>query len=485
MADGPKLDNLFSVDIEQALLGAFLVDNGKIAVARANVRPEDFYDPLHQHLAECCFDLEERGKLVTPLTLQVWGKHHPGFAVVGGLDYLANLAMAAPAMANAPEYAQIVAEYALKRRAHSALTEASDAILAGKEVEASLKPVITAADDIADRHAAKAADLDAFRQGEELLHRISHQAIDEDFAIKTGIAPLDEILGGLYPETLTVIGGRPGMGKSILGANLIRQAALQGVAADWWSIEMPGRECSARLMADEDFDVAAREGWKGLKYEDLVKMRATPATMERAALANRRLADLPISIIAEERVTVGRVAGITRARCAREPKKRRLVVVDHLHIMTPEERYKGNRVYELSEITGGFKRLAKRTGTAVVLLCQLSREIERRDDKRPTMPDFRDSGSIEQDADVVLGVYRPEYYAAQEIRQAKTEEQRTNAETRARQSEKVLEIPVLKQRSGATKDDIQCFIDIRAGAIRSEHPLADGAQTGLALNQLA
>lgn len=257
--------------------------------------------------------------------------------------------------------------------------------------------------------------------------------------------------------------------NSVLGENLVRQAALQGVPADWWSIEMPARECTARLICDQDYDDAIDGGFKPLHYEDLVKMRINSGGMERSVLANGDIRGLDISIFSEDRVTMSRIAAVTRARVARNPGLR-LIVIDHLHILMPEERYRGRRVDELSEITGAAKRLAKRTGSIVVLLAQLSRDIEKRDDKRPFMADFRDSGSIEQDADVVLGLYRGEYYANAAIRSAKTDEQKTKAVAEYEACVKTLEIDVLKQRSGQTKTT-KCFIDIASSAIRAVEPV--------------
>ena len=483
---------LHDITAEQALIGAFLRAPAEtVSIARSIVAAEDFYDPLHQMVVELIYSFEEEGRAISPVTLNAWIKHNPAVKSLDdnlppgreGEFYLASMAAGAARDPNIAGLADLVADFSLRRQAVEAMTE-SHTLLTGKgmpgpqPIMPALSVVVEVADRISEKQESKQAHTGAADQGDILLKAISHQAIDQtEFGMRTQLGELDEILGGLYPETLGVAGGRPGMGKSVLGENLCRAAAYQAIPADWWSVEMPSRECVARLQCDEDYDEARRQGWKGLHYEDLVKMRANGTHFERAVLANGRLRELDISIFAEDRVTMSRIAAVTRARAARKPGFR-LVVIDHLHILMPEERYRGRRVDELSEITGQAKRLAKRTGACVVLLAQLSRDIEKRDDKRPYMSDFRDSGSIEQDADVVLGLYRGEYYANAAIRSAKSEELRTKAVNEYDACRHVLEIEILKQRSGDTKS-VKCFIDIASSAIRGQEPVAES------VNQLA
>lgn len=492
---------LEDIELEQELIGAILADPGaRVSIARAIVAPSDFANNLHEYILDLIYQFDEEGRGISPISLNSWIKHNPALAETNrnwgrvdasdlppgreGAFYLATLARFARPDANVAALAEMILDYSLRRQAVWAMGEAED-MLTGRELAApqpimpSLERVVRIADEISERQTSRTAELGAAEQGDILLKQISHQAVAEtEFGMRTNMGELDQVLGGLYPETLIVAGGRPGMGKSVLGEALCRQAALQGIPADWWSIEMPARECTARLICDQDYDLAVEQRLKPLHYEDLVKMRASAGQMERAVLANGELRQLDISVFSEDRVTMSRIAAVTRARVARKPGLR-LIVIDHLHILMPEERYRGRRVDELSEITGAAKRLAKRTGSIVVLLAQLSRDIEKRDDKRPFMSDFRDSGSIEQDADVVLGLYRGEYYANAAIRSAKTEELRTKAVREYDECAKVLEIEVLKQRSGETKTT-KCFIDIASSAIRAARPEPGGvAQLGL------
>jgi replicative DNA helicase len=488
---------LSDVELEQTLIGVMLRDQGAaVAAARAVVAPSDFSEPLHEYVVELIYQFDEEGRAINPMTLNAWIKHNPALQETNrlfsedyppgkeGAFYLSTLARAAPYDANTAAIAEMLLDFSLRRQAVWAMGEAED-MLTGRGLAApqpimpALENVVRIADEISEKQTSRTMELGAAEQGDILLRQISHQAVAEtEFGMRTNLGELDRVLGGLYPETLIVAGGRPGMGKSVLGEALCRQAALQGIAADWWSIEMPARECTARLICDQDYDLSIQERLDPLHYEDLVKMRATAGQMERAVIANGDMRQLPISIFSEDRVTMSRIAAVTRSRVARKPGMR-LIVIDHLHILMPEDRYRGRRVDELSEITGAAKRLAKRTGSIVVLLAQLSRDIEQRDDKRPFMSDFRDSGSIEQDADVVLGLYRGEYYANAAIRSAKNEEQRTKAIREYEECAKSLEIEVLKQRSGETKTT-KCFIDIASSAIRPERPEPGmAAQLGL------
>jgi replicative DNA helicase len=478
---------LYDDATEQTLLGAMLAHPERhTSVARAIVQPSDFFHEIHQLICELIFSFDEEGRAISPVSLNAWIKHNPAVEQINKLEreeappgreaafYLANLARYYGSTPDVTPLAEMVLDLSIRRRAVWAIGEAEDAIT-GRGVSTpqaimpALEGVVRIADEISEKQTSRTVELGAGDQGDALLRQISAQAVtQQEFGMRLS-GELGQVLGGLFPENLIVAGGRPGMGKSVLGENLCREAALQGIPADWWSIEMPSRETSARLICDQDYDQAIEQGLKPLHYEDLVKMRATGGQLERATLANGLIRELPISVFSEDRVTMSRIAAITRARVARRPGLR-LIVIDHLHILMPEDRYRGRRVDELSEITGAAKRLAKRTGSIVVLLAQLSRDIEKRDDKRPFMADFRDSGSIEQDADIVLGLYRGEYYANAALRTAKDDSQTSKAEFELEKCRNVLEIEVLKQRSGETKTT-KHFIDIASSAIRPEKPI--------------
>lgn len=459
------------LELEQAMLGAFLLDNRTIALAAEVLKPSDFSEEIHAHICELAYQFEDEQKPVTPLTLNVWVKSFPDVEKLGGANgYMMKLVEACPSSRPVLEWARILVSLRERRDVTYALEDALDELSSAKPVIQAIKPVVDIVDKVTDSLIAAGAKTQAHDHGDTMMREIDQQALTgEIYGCRTGLEPLDNLIGGLYPEQFIVLGGRPGMGKSILGGTFALAAARQDYAVDWWSIEMSAGECVARALCDIDYDMALQEGLKPLHYEDLVKRRATPGQMERAARANILLRDLDISIFARARVTMDEISGVSRARAARQPGKKRLVVIDHMHIIMPSDRYRGRRVDELSEITGAGKRLAKRLEAPVVELAQLSRDIEKRDNKQPYMSDFRDSGSIEQDADVVASVYRHEYYAEKALKEARDDVQRTKAELECVATKGKLEIGVHKQRSGRTAT-AEVFIDVKSSVVRSEDP---------------
>lgn len=486
MADSIK-HPLFDYGVEQALIGSMLADTTTISIARAHVEPTDFYDEAHQLIVQLIFDFDEEGRAVTPITLNSWVKHNPAVQQLNkifGEDlppgmaasfYLGRLALDAPALPNVSAYAASVADLAQRRGAVWALGEAQDEITAREKgtpapILLALAPVIQIADDIAEKQMGVGVSTLAIDRGHATLRQIEEQVNSkEEFGVQTLLEPLDKLIGGLYPENLVIVAGRPGMGKSILACYLLMSAARQSYAADYWSVEMPSREVMARILCDIDYDLALKERYEPMQYRDIVRMKMDNTKFERAALANQQLLGLNINIIDRNRVRMGDIVSASRARAARSPNKRRLIVIDHLHILQADDRYRGNRVNELSEMTAAAKRLSRQISGTVVLLSQLSRDIEKRDDKRPQLSDLRDSGSIEQDADAVLGLYRGQYYAKHAIRAAKNPEQRAKALLDYDNTAGIMEIGVLKQRSGET-ETAEVFVDEKSSVLRSYNP---------------
>lgn len=479
------------MDLEQAVIGSMLADPHTIASARAGVQATDFYDSLHRILVQLIFDFDEEGRAISPVTLNSWVKHTPeaqefAEAVHQNIDnesppgtevfgYLAGLVEAAPALPNIPAYCSLISDYAQRRAVIWAMGEAEDLITARERgvpapILDALAPVIQISDDIAEKQMGVGVSTLAIDRGHEMLRQIEAQVNSkEEFGVQTKLEPLDKLIGGLYPDNLVIVAGRPSMGKSILACYLCVAAARQGYLADYWSIEMPSREVMARIVCDVDYDLALAERYEPMQYRDIVRMKMTNTMFERAALANQQLLGLDINVIDRSRVRMGDIVSATRASHGRNPKKKRITIIDHLHILQADDRYRGNRVNELSEMTGAGKRLAKQTESTVVMLCQLSRDLEKREDKRPQLSDLRDSGSIEQDADVVLTVYRGQYYAKQAIRAAKNQEQRNKALVDYDATANLMEIGVPKQRSGEV-ETAEVFVDEKSSVLRSYNP---------------
>lgn len=463
----------FDVSVEQAVLGACIADNATIDVVTDLLDSDSFYDPLHQRIYETICALRSEGA-VTPLIVHSVMKADAGLRELGGHRYLADLAAAAPALANLQQVSQILVDLAARRTviriaeelvnaAYDPPGEISSTKLA-EDAAAALGDVASGTKTGALRKAVSAGDA-----AHGLLRTIEQQATAaRPLIIPTGLSRLDHILGGWLPGKFYVVGGRPGMGKSVLGTNFCRVAAQAGFQADYYSGEMGGEELSARLLCDLDFDRCAADGLKPLVYQDFEHLRASSESMTRAAEAQRALRELPIDIFDSGLLSIEWIDANTRRRMRRSPG-RRLIVIDHLQLThSTSMRRGGNRVEEIAAITGKTKALAKDTGASIVFLSQLGRDVEGRDDKYPRQSDFRDGGSIEQDADGLLGIVRPSRYTAEKIRSARNEEQRSAAIIAADAAKGVLEIGVLKNRSGPEADYFKVFIEEKASAVRDE-----------------
>ncbi len=468
----------YDIETEQGLLGLSLIHPHLIPVIRAEASAADFYEEVHQQLFELVYEFDDEQRAVTPITLNAWAKHLPGFKEVGGHTYLMSCAQAAPAIERANSehrmvrnMARHVAEMRVRREAESALLDAHEKLKRGDPTAESLIEVSKLSDDMqgrlqAGRHVSSASDA-----GFELTEQIEKQAVSEiAYGCTTGLRALDDLLGALLPGDLIIVAGRPGMGKSVLGTHFSKVAAQSGWSADYWSLEMPARQLAARFMADLDYDRSIEEQRKALLYSNLVKLRADQADLQHAAEAAVALKDLDITIFDAETVTIEHIGGVSRARAA-ATKKRKLFVVDHLGLIEPDHRYVGRKVDELGQITKRAKQIAKRTESPVVLLCQLSRKVEERPDRRPILSDLRDSGAIEQDADVVLTLYRGAYYAEMDVRQAKSSDARDKALAEQAATVDKLEIGVEKNRAGVAGKSAHVFIDIKHSAVRDEKPM--------------
>jgi replicative DNA helicase len=481
-ADEEPATHFFDIDIEQALLGALMIDEKAIARASAGCEPDDFYDPTHQTIADFIFRSNAEGHAVTPLTVKAALRTDPGLiqiAQAGNTEdpgrYLFSLARACPAMPNIEDYCRIIADLRAKRDANDAMAYAKD-LLADGEIDTgtALGPLIEVYDRAQargrlaeDSHSIGEASAALLREAEDAERR------GERIAVPTGLSNLDDVIGGFYPENLIIAGGRPGMGKSVLAWTFAKAAALAGWSPHFFSLEMAKREVSARAIAEYDYEQAIAAGKKPLAYNSLLHRKGLTADeWDRAIAAQGALSSLPIEVCDRGKLNINQIAGLSRARASRGSGRSRgpFILIDHLQIIAATDRQKNrNRNDEIAEMTGGGKQLAKRLSCPVVILSQLRREVDQRDDKHPQISDFREGGSIEQDADILIGLYRPFYYAAQAIRSAKTQEAKTNAESVAEKQKNLLEMELLKNRNGPTKT-VEAWIDVRSSVIRDSDP---------------
>jgi len=455
----------YDVEVEQALLGAILVDNQALERVQALIRPEHFYDPLHARIFETMSQAMERGSFaLTPLTLHAAMKADPGLIEVGGTAYLAGLAQAAPALPNVRDFARILHDLAVRRKL---IRIGEDIVNTAYEAPTEKGP----ADQIAEAEKALYAVSESSKYGEGPLdfHEALRRAVESAekaqarggriSGVTSGFTDIDQLLGGLQPSDLLILAGRPGMGKTALGTNMAFHAArayIQDMEAGaeiprgspvlFFSLEMAAQQLSARILAEQ----TEIEMWK------IRNGRFSESEWEKFVLTMQELSTLPLFIDDTGGISIAQIAA--RARRMKREKKIGLIIIDYLQLVEPSRRQE-NRVQEITEVTKGLKTLAKELNVPILALSQLSRGVDSRDDKRPILSDLRESGSIEQDADVVMFVYREEYYLKSREPDPSSAEHAKWLE-KCERAHRRAEVLVEKHRHGAT-NKIDLYFDDR------------------------
>ena len=455
----------YDVDIEQALLGAILIDNYSLERVSTLLKPEHFYDPLHQRLYDAIERMWSKGHAVTPLTLKAMMEQDAGLAEVGGQAYLSSLARAAPALPNVKDYARILADLAMRREL---IRIGEDIVNTAYEAPIEIAP--KAQIEEAEKALYRVAERSRFGEGplgfDVALAQAVHQA-EQALArggnisgVPSGFTDLDSLLGGLHASDLLIVAGRPGMGKTALATNMAFHAARlwakdradgaepkRGAPVLLFSLEMAASQLSARILSEQT-EIEMRKIRTG---------RFTDSEWDRFVQTAQVLGDLPLYIDDTGGISIAQIAA--RARRLKREKQIGLIVIDYLQLVEPSSRRFENRVQEISDVTKGLKALAKELSVPVMALSQLSRGVDNRDDKRPILSDLRESGSIEQDADVVMFVYREEYYLQSREPEAGTSEYDEWVKKLERVHNRA-EIMVEKHRHGPT-NKVELFFDAR------------------------
>lgn len=397
-----------NVEVEQALLGAILINNDAFGVVAGEMEPDYFYEPTHGAIFSAAATAIAAGKKATPVTLKDYLP--PGtFGELNIPIYLARLTAEATTIINVPDFASHIRE--LWELRQIALI-GRDAGTPGEAPALALESAWAALDHIrarAAKNTAECASLGVFAK--LVAEEVACAPVQgEETVPSSGFSALDSFIGGGYrPGRLIVCAGRPGMGKTVFGAASARRVAIKGYGVAFFSLEIDGRELSARMMsADLSFDQN-----QVVPYSDILANNLTMHARTRVAAAADRLASLPLEIDACGGLSMFEIAARARIyvdRWRQRGIKPGLVVIDYLGLVSPSDRYRGRKVDEQGEIAKAGKDLAKRLGVCVLMLSQLNRGVEHRDDKRPTMADLRDSGNIEEHADIVALLYRPAYY---------------------------------------------------------------------------
>jgi len=415
-----------NLQAEQALLGALLANNKAYERVSEFLLPEHFADPIHGRIFQAIQRRVEAGQLADAVTLKAEFEHSGVLGEVGGTAYLAQLLTAMVGIINAGEYARAIHDAWLRRQLIDlGETVVNNAFGAEPELDGRAQIEITEQSlfDLSNRGGEQGGFMTFERALAEALRSAAaaFKRTGGVSGISTGLRDLDGKMGGLHPSDLVILAGRPGMGKTALATKIAYGAARAMLedarrpapdaqpdvkppgAVAIFSLEMSAEQLATRLLAEQ-----ARVSGDQIRRGEIGQK-----DFDRFYLVSRDLQSLPIHIDDTPAITLSAM----RTRCRRLKQRAKglsLVVVDYLQLMRPSLGTKPeNRVLEITQITQGLKALAKELAVPVLALSQLSRAVEGREDKRPQLSDLRESGTIEQDADVVMFVYRDEYYIAQ------------------------------------------------------------------------
>ena len=398
-----------NLEAEQALLGSILVNNDIIDEVSNTINPTSFYDPAHTKIYEVIATLNNKGMIANPITLKNYFEKDNMLNEVGGTEYLVKLTRFSGSTKQAIDYAKVVHEMYLRRELVLISDNLSSETLDSKEQTAEKIIINTEKSlyDLAERGSFSQSYL-KFNQALDQTIASATQAMKSErgiVGVPTGLKDLDEKLGGLHKSDLVILAGRPGMGKTALATNIAFHAAQNIMSRQekssiaFFSLEMSSEQLSTRILSEQ-----AR-----IKSDDIRKGKVTEEEINRYIETSRNIYDLPLFIDETPAINIATLSN--RARRIKRLFGLSLIVVDYIQLMrSPSLNRNDNRVQEVSEITQGLKALAKELKVPVLALSQLSRAVEQRDMKKPQLSDLRESGSIEQDADVVMFVYREAYY---------------------------------------------------------------------------
>jgi replicative DNA helicase len=442
-----------NIEAEQTLLGLLLIRNDVLLQISDFLLPQHFFEPVHQRIYDAICKYSDKGMIATPVTLKQYFERDEALTELGGAQYLAKMASMASIIVNARDLAKVIYEQALKRNLIAIGEESvnkayendinSDALRQLEEIEQKL---FTLASEGVREKAFQSIRQSLTGALQFVERAFKHQS--DVTGVPSKLDRLDNLLGGFQNSDLIILAGRPSMGKTALATNIAYQAAkhfkrvseedpslpLQSVG--FFSLEMSAEQLASRILADVA-DVNSHKLRKGdLTHEEFAHL----------VHGSQQLSQMPFFIDDTPALSISAVR--TRARRLKRQHHLGLLVIDYLQLMRgSSQQSASNRVLEISEITQGLKAIAKELDIPVIALSQLSRAVEQRDDKRPQLSDLRESGSIEQDADVVMFVFREEYY---EARRMPREDDPKFAEWQAKM-EKIhglAEVIVAKQRHG-------------------------------------
>ncbi|MBW3097907.1 replicative DNA helicase [Pseudohoeflea coraliihabitans] len=407
-----------NIEAEQALLGAMLVNNDAFYRVSDFLKPTHFQEPVHRKIFEVAGDIIRMGKTANPVTIKTF---LPADGRIGDLtmaQYLARLAAEAVTIINAEDYGRAIYDLALRR---SLIGIGEDMVNIAFDAPLDMPPQTQIED--AERRLFELAEtgrydggFQSFNDAVALAIEMAGAAYQRDgglSGISTGIQALDARMGGLQHSDLIILAGRPGMGKTSLATNIAfniaaayepevqadgSMKAKNGGVVGFYSLEMSSEQLATRIISEQTEIPSSK-----IRRGDI-----TEADFEKLVGCSQMMQKIPLYIDQTGGISIAQLAA--RARRLKRQRGLDVLVIDYVQLMTGSKKAGENRVQEITEITTGLKALGKELNVPIIALSQLSRQVESRDDKRPQLSDLRESGSIEQDADVVVFVFREEYY---------------------------------------------------------------------------
>lgn len=446
-----------NLDAEQALLGAILINNEAFYRVSDFLEPKHFHEQIHQQIYEIASQLIRVGKLATPVTLKTF---LPTDFDLGGktlAQYLASLAADAASIINAEDYGRTIYDLATRR---ALITIGEDMVNVAYDAPVDMPPRLQIEES--ERRLYEVAELGRYDGGFQRFADALFTAVDMAAnafkrdgglsGVSSGLADLDKQMGGLQRSDLIIIAGRPGMGKTALATNMAFHIAknfraeeqpdgsnqtVDGGIVGFFSLEMSGEQLATRIIAEQSSIPSYKIRRGDISEQEFVRLSD----------AARDMQTIPLYIDETGGITIAQLAA--RARRLKRQRGLDVLVVDYIQLLSGSARRNEGRVQEITEITTGLKALAKELNVPILALSQLSRQVESRDDKRPQLSDLRESGSIEQDADVVMFVFREEYYLKNKEPRAGSEEH-LKWQAEMEQVHGVAEVIIGKQRHGPT-----------------------------------
>ena len=438
-----------NIEAEQAVIASILVSNDIYDEISPILDAQKFFDPIHVKLYETIDTLITKGLLANPITLKNYFENNEGLKELGGQEYIIKITKFSTSVKQAIDYANIVQEMHLRRElikiSQSILDEAS----MNGDMETSGETIIQSAEkslfDLAERGHFSQSFMkfdNALKQTIEMA-KSAYQNEDGLVGVPTGLTDLDSRLGGLHKQDLVIIAGRPSMGKTALATNIAFHAAKNiekkgsKSTVAFFSLEMSSEQLSTRILSEQS----------RIRSNDIRRGKVSEKEFEQFIETSKNIFNLPLYIDETPAITIAAISN--RSRRIKRLFGLELIIVDYIQLMTSNSRKEYNRVQEISEITQGLKALAKELNVPVLALSQLSRAVEQRDDKKPQLADLRESGSIEQDADVVMFVFRQAYYLQNKEPTVGSVEH-AEWQTKMNEISHLAEIMISKQRHGPT-----------------------------------